>query len=233
MFVIQRCSRRRALTILDQNKVLLPSSFHPPPPTPSARRRQRLYHGTQQLNRAARPLEHRRPARLPPEQEEVDVVLPRCRRWPTAAARSCCRWCARPSRRASASGGDVSTLMSPRTVISWADNFRLFRDLDYAFETAFLNRCDEAERPVVAEYYQRATAARWMSTPGARGSGSTDRAPRDPGRIGMGSMVDRLGNRHPLSGSWSRSARTGGGPETDANRICRRRCPTVLCGRTA
>ena len=53
--------------------------------------------------------------------------------------------------------GDVSTLMSPRTVISWADNFRLFRDLDYAFETAFLNRCDEAERPVVAEYYQRAT----------------------------------------------------------------------------
>ena len=53
--------------------------------------------------------------------------------------------------------GDVSTLMSPRTVISWADNFRLFGDLDYAFETAFLNRCDEAERPVVAEYYQRAT----------------------------------------------------------------------------
>jgi cobaltochelatase CobS len=53
--------------------------------------------------------------------------------------------------------GDVSTLMSPRTVITWADNFRIFRDLEYAFATAFLNRCDEAERPVVAEYYQRAT----------------------------------------------------------------------------
>lgn len=47
--------------------------------------------------------------------------------------------------------------MSPRTVISWAQNYRVFKDLDYAFETAFLNRCDEAERPIVAEYYQRAT----------------------------------------------------------------------------
>jgi cobaltochelatase CobS len=53
--------------------------------------------------------------------------------------------------------GDISTLMSPRTVISWADNFRIFGDLDYAFATAFLNRCDEPERPVVAEYYERST----------------------------------------------------------------------------
>jgi cobaltochelatase CobS len=52
--------------------------------------------------------------------------------------------------------GDVSTLMSPRTVIFWAENYRLFQDLDYAFETTFLNRCDEAERSIVAEYYQRA-----------------------------------------------------------------------------
>jgi cobaltochelatase CobS len=53
--------------------------------------------------------------------------------------------------------GDVSTLMSPRTVICWAENYRSFGDLDYAFETAFLNRCDEGDRPTMAEYYQRAT----------------------------------------------------------------------------
>jgi hypothetical protein len=44
--------------------------------------------------------------------------------------------------------------MSPRTVISWAQNYRVFKDLDYAFEPAFFNRCDEAERPIVAEYDQ-------------------------------------------------------------------------------
>ena len=52
--------------------------------------------------------------------------------------------------------GDVSTLMSPRTLICWSGNFRSFGDLEFAFETAFLNRCDEAERLIVAEYYQRA-----------------------------------------------------------------------------
>ena len=72
--------------------------------------------------------------------------------------------------------GDVSTLMSPRTVISWADNFRLFGDLDYAFETAFLNRCDEAERPVVAEYYQRATGRTLEMNARSRGSGWSGRS---------------------------------------------------------
>ena len=52
-------------------------------------------------------------------------------------------------------GGDISTVMSPRTVISWAQNAAIFNDIGFAFRLSFLNKCDEAERALVAEYYQR------------------------------------------------------------------------------
>ena len=52
--------------------------------------------------------------------------------------------------------GDVSTVMSPRTVITWAQNAEIFGDVGYAFRVTFLNKCDELERPLVAEFYQRA-----------------------------------------------------------------------------
>ena len=51
--------------------------------------------------------------------------------------------------------GDISTVMSPRTVISWAQNALIFGDVGFAFRVSFLNKCDEGERPLVAEYYQR------------------------------------------------------------------------------
>ena len=51
--------------------------------------------------------------------------------------------------------GDLSTLMSPRTVITWAENLEIFRDLALAFRLSFLNKCEDAERPIVAEYFQR------------------------------------------------------------------------------
>jgi cobaltochelatase CobS len=51
--------------------------------------------------------------------------------------------------------GDISTVMSPRTVITWAENAEIFKDVGFAFRVTFLNKCDEIERPVVAEYYQR------------------------------------------------------------------------------
>lgn len=51
--------------------------------------------------------------------------------------------------------GDISTVMSPRTVISWAQNTAIFRNIGFAFRLSFLNKCDEAERMIVAEYYQR------------------------------------------------------------------------------
>ena len=51
--------------------------------------------------------------------------------------------------------GDLSTVMSPRTVITWAENAQIFGDLGFAFRLTFLNKCDELERPIVAEFYQR------------------------------------------------------------------------------
>ena len=52
--------------------------------------------------------------------------------------------------------GDISTVMSPRTIITWAENYLLFKDLEYSFKLSFLNRCDELEKSVVNEYFQRA-----------------------------------------------------------------------------
>ena len=51
--------------------------------------------------------------------------------------------------------GDLSTVMSPRTVITWAENFNIIEDLDLAFKMTFLNKCEEVEKPIVSEYYQR------------------------------------------------------------------------------
>ena len=51
--------------------------------------------------------------------------------------------------------GDISTVMSPRTVITWAENAEIFNDVGFAFRLTFLNKCDELERPIVAEFYQR------------------------------------------------------------------------------
>ena len=51
--------------------------------------------------------------------------------------------------------GDLSTVMSPRTVINWASNTEIFKDVGYAFRLTFLNKCDELERQIVAEFFQR------------------------------------------------------------------------------
>jgi cobaltochelatase CobS len=55
--------------------------------------------------------------------------------------------------------GDISTVMSPRTVITWAQNDEIFQDVGLAFRVTFLNKCDELERPTVAEFYQRCFGA--------------------------------------------------------------------------
>ena len=57
--------------------------------------------------------------------------------------------------RTAFTNGDLSTVMSPRTVISWAQNAMIFGDVGFAFRVSVLNKCDESERPLIAEYYQR------------------------------------------------------------------------------
>jgi cobaltochelatase CobS len=159
MFVIQRVLEADGrLTILDQNRVLRP---HPSfrlfatANTVGLGDASGLYHGTQQLNQAQ--LDRWNViARLDylPVEEETAVVLARAP-WMGAEMTMQMVRLAELTRTGFAAG-DVSTLMSPRTVICWAENYRSFENLEFAFETAFLNRCDEEERAIVAEYYQRA-----------------------------------------------------------------------------
>jgi cobaltochelatase CobS len=177
MFVIQRVLEAEGrLTILDQNKVLRP---HPSfrlfatANTVGLGDASGLYHGTQQLNQAQ--LDRWNIiARLDylDEEEEAGVVLSKAPWMATEEGRKLVLQMVRTAEltRTGFEAGDVSTVMSPRTVISWAENYRLFQDLEYAFETTFRNRCDEAERPIVAEYYQRAIGR------------SLDRAARSPWR---------------------------------------------------
>jgi cobaltochelatase CobS len=189
MFVIQRVLEAEGrLTILDQNKVLRP---HPSfrlfatANTVGLGDASGLYHGTQQLNQAQ--LDRWNIiARLDylDEEEEAGVVLSKAPWMATEEGRKLVLQMVRTAEqtRTGFEAGDVSTVMSPRTVISWAENYRLFKDLEYAFETTFLNRCDEAERSIVAEYYQRATGRnleRAVRSPWRRVSENTERNQRN------------------------------------------------------
>ena len=159
MFVIQRVLERGGtFTLLDQNRVL---TAHPgfrifaTANTVGLGNLTGLYHGTQLLNQAqvdrwdivAR-LDY-----LDPESEG-DIVSGRV----PGAERSTIDGMVAVAgmTRVGFAAGDVSTVMSPRTVISWAENVEIFGDVVEAFELAFGNTCDPAERPILAEYLQRA-----------------------------------------------------------------------------
>ena len=162
MFVIQRVLEIEGrLTLLDQSRVLDP---HPSfrlfatANTVGLRDASGLYHGTQPLNQGQLDrwnivvtldyLEHDR---------ELEIVLSRCPEYRTAEGRqmaSAMIALASLTRRGF-SDGDLSTVMSPRAVVAWAQNATLFKEPALAFRLTFLNRCDEDERALVAEYYQR------------------------------------------------------------------------------
>lgn len=159
MFVIQRVLEAEGrLTILDQNRVL-----HPHPSfrlfatanTIGLGDLTGLYHGTQQLNQAqldrwnvTQRLDYLS------EPDEICMVLGKADWMANDDSLPLMVRMAGLTRNGFHSG-DVSTVMSPRTVLAWAENIRLFGDVDYAFRTAFLNRCDETERGIFREYYQR------------------------------------------------------------------------------
>jgi cobaltochelatase CobS len=162
MFVIQRVLERDGrFTLLDQNRVIRP---HPwfrlfaTANTLGLGNLNGLYHGAQRLNHAqidrwgiVATLDYL------PRDEEAAIVQGQVASLRDARGRALVEAMvavAGLTRRGFAAG-DLSTLMSPRTVIAWAENFEIFRDPALAFRYAFLNRCDESERPLVAEYYQR------------------------------------------------------------------------------
>lgn len=162
MFVIQRILEQGGkFTLLDQNRVLNP---HPQfrlfatSNTVGLGNLNGMYHGAQRLNHAqidrwniVATLDYLA------REEEIAIVAARVPALADATSRpllESMRAVAELTRKGFAAG-DLSTLMSPRTLITWAENIEIFRDPALAFRLSFVNKCDEAERPVVAEYFQR------------------------------------------------------------------------------
>jgi cobaltochelatase CobS len=92
-----------------------------------------------------------------PHDKEVEIVLSKSPKYRTAEGRETIAKMVRVADRTRSAfvNGDLSTVMSPRTVITWADNAEIFGDIGFAFRVTFLNKCDELERPLVAEFFQR------------------------------------------------------------------------------
>ena len=162
MFVIQRILEQGGrLTLLDQNRVLDPHPYFrlfATSNTVGLGNLNGLYHGAQRLNHAqidrwniVATLNYL------PREEEIAIVAARVPALAGAASRpllESMRAVAELTRKGFAAG-DLSTLMSPRTLITWAENMEIFPDPAQAFRLSFVNKCDEAERPVLAEYFQR------------------------------------------------------------------------------
>ena len=162
MFVIQRILEVEGkLTLLDQNKVITP---HPSfrlfstSNTVGLGDTTGLYHGTQQINQGQLDRWHIVSILnyLDPDLE-LNVVLAKVPSFDTKDGREEIVNMVSTGNltRQGFANGDISTLMSPRTIITWAENTLIFNDRNKAFEVTFLNRCDETERSIIAEYYQR------------------------------------------------------------------------------
>lgn len=162
MFVIQRILEQGGqFTLLDQNRVLRP---HPgfrlfaTSNTVGLGNLNGLYHGAQRLNHAQMDRWNIvATLNYLPAAEEMAIVAARVPSLAEPARQALLRGMVAMAdlTRKGFSAGDLSTLMSPRTVITWGENIDIFQDPALALRLSFLNKCDEAERPVVAEYYQR------------------------------------------------------------------------------
>jgi cobaltochelatase CobS len=164
MFVIQRVLEAQGkLTLLDQNRVIRANPFFrlfSTTNTIGLGDTTGLYHGTQQINQAQMDrwsivttlnyLSH---------EVEAEIVLAKAPGYATPEGRRTINAMVRVAdmTRNAFMNGDISTVMSPRTVITWAQNAEIFGgDLGLAFRMTFLNKCDELERGTVAEFFQRA-----------------------------------------------------------------------------
>ena len=162
MFVIQRVLEADGkLTLLDQNEVITPHKdfrLFATANTVGLGDTTGLYHGTKQINQGQMDrwslvatlnyLSH---------DAETSIVLSKNPHYNTEKGRRTVAQMVRLAdmTRAAFMNGELSTVMSPRTVIAWAQNAEIFRSLGYAFRLTFLNKCDELERQTVAEFFQR------------------------------------------------------------------------------
>ena len=164
MFVIQRVLEAQGrLTLLDQNRVIRPNKWFrlfATTNTIGLGDTSGLYHGTQQINQGQMDrwnivttlnyLDH---------DVEAEIVAAKAPEWADAEGRRKIAAMVRVAdmTRNAFMNGDISTVMSPRTVITWVQNAIIFGgDVGLSFRLTFLNKCDELERPTIAEFYQRA-----------------------------------------------------------------------------
>ncbi len=162
MFVIQRVLEAHGkLTLLDQNKVI---HAHPAfrlfstTNTIGLGDTTGLYHGTQQINQGQMDRWNVvTTLNYLPHDKELEIVLAKCPSYDSVEGRKTLSSMIRVAdlTRNAFMNGDISTVMSPRTVLMWAENAEIFGDLGFAFRLTFINKCDELERATVAEFYQR------------------------------------------------------------------------------
>src|ERR1051325_3485013 len=166
MFVIQRVLESSGrLTLLDQSRVIRP---HPAfrlfatANTIGLGDTSGLYHGTQQINQGqmdrwsiVTTLNYL------PHDNEVEIVLAKAKHYRTTEGRDVVNKMVRVAdlTRNAFMNGDISTVMSPRTVLIWAENSDIFKEVGFAFRPTFLNKSRELERPIVPEFYQRCFGA--------------------------------------------------------------------------
>ena len=162
MFVIQRVLEVDGkMTLLDQNRIIHPNpSFRlfATANTIGLGDTTGLYHGTQQINQGQMDRWNIvATLNYLPHSQEVEIVKAKVNSYDTEEGEKTISAMVDVAAltRSGFMNGDISTVMSPRTVITWAENAEIFDDVAFGFRSTFLNKCDEMERPLIAEYYQR------------------------------------------------------------------------------
>ena len=162
MFVIQRILETEGkLTLLDQSRVIKPNKYFrlfATANTVGLGDTSGLYHGTQQINQGQ--MDRWNIVTILnylSNKEEEQIITNKIKKLNNKTGKEIIKSMVATAdlSRAGFMNGDISTVMSPRTVLTWAENYLMFNDVEYAFKLSFLNRCDELERPIIEEYFQR------------------------------------------------------------------------------
>ena len=162
MFVIQRILESQGnFTLLDKNKVIKQNKYFrlfATSNTVGLGDTTGLYHGTQQINQGQMDRWNIvTTLNYLSLEKEMDIILAKNKSYNTSEGKEKISNMIKVASltRKGFMSGDISTVMSPRTVLHWAENAKIFNDISYSFRVTFLNKCDESEKNIIAEYYQR------------------------------------------------------------------------------
>ena len=182
MFVIQRVLEISGkLTLLDQNKIITPHKFFrlfATTNTVGLGDTSGLYHGTQQINQGQMDRWSIVSAlNYLPHEDELNIVSAKAKSFNNKDGKETISKMIRVAdlTRNSFINGDISTVMSPRTVLTWAQNTEILSDVGLSFKLTFLNKCDELERQTIAEFYQRCFGEELLESPISNPEGKSDK----------------------------------------------------------